>query len=214
MSRSTSVRFVIVVGLFLATGYMLFARRAEAVPRSEPLIRFPTQIGDRKGQDLQIPDDVLKVLGPGDFLQRIYADGRSPAIELYLAYFASQRAGDAIHSPRNCLPGAGWTPVESGQLRIDLFSQQSFFVNRYVVAKDAERQLVLYWYQAHGRVVASEYRAKFYLVADAIRMNRTDGSLVRIDTPIAAGEDSSAAEARAASFARQIIPELNRFIPQ
>jgi EpsI family protein len=87
-------------------------------------------------------------------------------------------------------------------------------VNRYVVTKAAERQLVLYWYQAHGRAVASEYRAKFFLVADAIRTNRTDGSLVRIATPIAAGEDSSAPEARAASFAEQIIPELDRFIPQ
>jgi len=153
-------------------------------------------------------------LGPGDFLQRIYADGRSPAVELYLAYFASQRTGDTIHSPRNCLPGAGWTPVESGQLRIELPLRQNFRVNRYLITKAAERRLVLYWYQAHGRAVASEYRAKFYLVADAIRMNRTDGSLVRIITPITASEDSSAAAARAASFAEQIIPELDRFIPQ
>jgi EpsI family protein len=135
-------------------------------------------------------------------------------VDLYLAYFPTQRTGDTIHSPRNCLPGGGWVPIESGQIRIALPSQSSISVNRYIITKAADRKLVLYWYQAHGRAVASEYRAKFYLIADAIRMNRTDGSLVRIVTSIADGEESRAAQARAVIFAEQIIPELDRFMPR
>jgi EpsI family protein len=214
MTSSTGLRFVIIVALFVATGCLLFARRAERIPRSELLSRFPLHIGDRTSQDVPIPADVLEVLGPGDFLERIYFNGWSPAVDLYLAYFPSQRTGDTIHSPRNCLPGGGWTPVESGQIRIALPSRPVLPVNRYVITKAADRRLVLYWYQAHGRAVASEYQAKFYLIADAIRMNRTDGSLVRIVTRIAEGEDSSAAQARAVAFAQQIIPELDRFIPR
>lgn len=214
MIRSASLRFLIVVALFIATGYLLFARRAERAPQGEPLSHFPVQIGDRTGHDLEIPADVLEVLGPGDFLERIYSNGRSPIVELYLAYFPSQRTGDTIHSPKNCLPGGGWTPIESRQIEIALPSRPSLHVNRYIIAKAADRRLVLYWYQAHGRAVASEYRAKFYLVADAIRMNRTDGSLVRIVTPIANSEDSSAAQARAVTFAEQVIPELDRFVPR
>lgn len=214
MTSSASLRFVIVVALFIATGCLLFGPRDERAPRSEPLSRFPMQIGDRAGHDVTIPADVLEVLGPGDFLQRIYVNGRSPAIDLYLAYFPSQRTEDTIHSPRNCLPGGGWTPTESGQIRIPLSSQSSLPVNRYIITKAADRKLVLYWYQAHGRAVASEYQAKFYLIADAVRMNRTDGSLVRIVTSIADGEDSSAAQARAVTFAEQIIPKLDQFIPR
>jgi len=214
MTRSESLRFVIVTVLFVATGCLLFVRRAERVPGSEPLAHFPVQVGDRTGHDVTIPADVLEVLGSGDFLERIYINGGGPPVDLYLAYFPSQSAGDTIHSPRNCLPGGGWIPLESGQIHIAPPSRPGLDVNRYIITKAAERKLVLYWYQAHGRVVASEYWAKFYLIADAIRMNRTDGSLVRIVTAIANGEDSSAAQARAVIFAQQIIPELDPFIPR
>ena len=86
-------------------------------------------------------------------------------------------------------------------------------VNRYIIQKGADRQLVIYWYQAHGRAVASEYWAKFYLVADAMRMNRTDGALIRIVTPIAFGESPESAEERAAQFAQRIAPSLSMYVP-
>jgi EpsI family protein len=87
-------------------------------------------------------------------------------------------------------------------------------VNRYVIAKGLERRLVLYWYQAHGRVVASEYWAKFYLVADAIRMNRSDGALIRVTTPIAENESPVSAEQRGVAFVRDVLPLLGRYIPE
>ena len=147
--------------------------------------------------------DVLNVLGPGDFLLRAYRteNERTPYNELFIAYFPSQRTGDTIHSPKNCLPGAGWAPVESTRVPLSVPGQAPFIVNRYVIAKGGERQLVLYWYWAHDRAVASEYWAKIYLVTDSIRMNRSDGSLVRLTTHMFPGESVDAAMQRLVPFA-------------
>ena len=89
-----------------------------------------------------------------------------------------------------------------------------FPANRYVISKGESRQLVLYWYWAHDRGVASEYWAKVYLVADAMRMNRSDGALVRIITEMFPGETAEAAQARVAPFASEIVPLLNDYIPR
>ena len=213
-ASSTFWRFLVTACLLAGTAALLRGRQAgELVPRSEPLGSFPDQIGEWKGQDLSISADVLSVLGPGDFLSRIYARPGQPYIDFFVAYFPSQRAGDTIHSPKNCLPGSGWTPLESVRITIAGADGSRIPANRYLIQKGDDRQLVIYWYQAHGRSVASEYLAKFYLVADAIRMNRSDGSLVRVMTPVAAGEDSAATEKRAMDFARQIMPLLNKYVP-
>jgi EpsI family protein len=135
-------------------------------------------------------------------------------VDLFLAYFPSQRTGDTIHTPKNCLPGAGWTPLESGRVALERPDGPAIRVNRYVIGKGTDHMLVLYWYEAHGRAVASEYWAKFYLVADAIRLNRTDGALVRIITPWLSGENLDTAQQRAVDFAGSILPLLDNYIPQ
>jgi EpsI family protein len=160
--------------------------------------------------------DVLDILGPGDFLQRFYENTSvsQPYVDLFLAYFPSQRAGDTIHSPKHCLPGAGWLPTESSRISISLAGRAAFEANRYVIAKGDERQLVLYWYWAHDRALASEYWAKFYLVADSIRLNRSDGALVRVITPLLPGESAETAQQRLLSFAGNFVPRLDRYIPR
>ena len=209
-----SWRFLIVACLLVAVTALLHARRSrEDVPRGEPLAAFPGQLGNWTAQDLPISSDVLAVLGAGDFLSRIYTTAGQPYIDFFVAYFPSQRSGDTIHSPKNCLPGSGWTPMESSRIAITGADGMKIPANRYIIQKGSDRQLVIYWYQAHGRAVASEYLAKFYLVADAIRMNRSDGSLVRIVTAIDDGEDVAEAEKRAVGFAQQISPMLNHYIP-
>jgi EpsI family protein len=134
-------------------------------------------------------------------------------MNLYIAFFPSQRTGDTIHSPRNCLPGAGWVPTESGRIWIPTPAGKSIEANRYIVTQGLDRMLVLYWYQSHGRVTPSEYWAKYYLVADSLRLNRTDGALVRVITAIGRGEDAQKAEARAVKFSEAILPKLNKYIP-
>jgi EpsI family protein len=184
------------------------------VPTHAPLSSFPEALGSWAGKDVEIPPAFLDVLGPGEFLSRIYQAPAKPYIDFFLAYFPSQKTGDTIHSPKNCLPGAGWTPIEAGQMQLDQPGGPPMMVNRYVLEKDGNHMFVLYWYQAHGRAVASEYWAKYFLVADAIRMNRTDGALVRVITPVASDEDLATSEKRAVGFTGQFLPVLDRFIPQ
>jgi len=159
--------------------------------------------------------DVREVLGPGDFLLRSYNDGADGGgVNLFIAYFPSQRTGDTIHSPKNCLPGSGWTPVRSDRITIAVPGQAPFLVNRYVIAQAQQRQLVLYWYWAHNRAVASEYAAKFYLISDSIRMHRTDGSLVRVTTPIAENQSIESAQQTLLSFSSNVVPLLNTYVPR
>ncbi len=209
------LRFLLAAALLVAAGLFLQARgRPEVLPTREALTLFPKQVGEWVGQDVRFSPQVLEVLGPGEFLDRVYyRTPKEPYVDLFLAYFPSQRAGDTIHSPQNCLPGAGWTPIEFSRLVLERPGGSPIPVNRYVIAKGSDRLLVLYWYQAHSRVVASEYWAKFYLVADAIRLNRTDGALVRVITPVGRGESEKSAQSRAVEFAQQMLPALDRYIP-
>jgi EpsI family protein len=214
---SSHSRFAVVAVLLAATALFLHARsRNEVLPAREPLADFPHQLGEWTGTDVTIQQEVLDVLGAGDFLLRVYQDSsrRQPYVDLFLAYFPSQRTGDTIHSPKHCLPGSGWLPVESTRVTLSLPGRSPFLANRYVIAKGTDRQLVLYWYLAHDRAVASEYWAKFYLVADSIRLSRSDGSLVRVTTPLRPGETTDAAQARLISFADKFSPLLNQYVPR
>lgn len=213
----TQAKFAVAVILLAVTALFLHARsRNEVLPPREPLAGFPRQLADWTSQDVTIPDDQREVLGAGDFMLRVYQKQtvREPYVDLFIAYFPSQRAGDTIHSPKNCLPGSGWSPIESGRMTVTLPGHAPFPANRYVIAKGSERQLVLYWYWAHDRAVASEYWAKFYLVADSMRMNRSDGSLVRVTTPLRRGESVDDAQERLLSFAGNVVPVLNTYVPK
>lgn len=211
-----SPRFVLVAVLIAAAALFLHARAGnEVFPPRLPLRQFPTQLGNWTGTDVAIDKEVLDVLGPGDFLLRVYQDQEKDRyIDLFIAYFRSQRAGDTIHSPKNCLPGAGWTQIESRRITISRPGHPPFPATRYVIAKGDARQLVLYWYWAHDRGVASEYWAKFYLVADSIKMNRSDGALVRITTPMYPGETADAAQQRLLPFVDYVVPQLQSYIPR
>jgi EpsI family protein len=214
--RNTA-RILAALVLLASTALFLQARsRKEVLPPRLPLSSFPMQLGAWSGKDVEIPQDVLGVLGPGDFLLRVYRtdDPRRPYNDIFVAYFPSQRSGDTIHSPKNCLPGAGWTPIEASRTELAIPGHAPFTVNRYVIAKGSERQLVLYWYLAHNRAVASEYWAKVYLVTDSIRMNRSDGSLVRLTTRMLPGESLDSAMNRLTPFAAEVVPLLNQYIPQ
>jgi EpsI family protein len=214
--RRNQVRFWIVLTLLFSAAAFLHTRsRAETLPPRLVLDSFPSRLGDWTSRQIYIADDIRKILGDGDFLQRVYTRSPSePAMELFLAYFPSQRTGSTIHSPRNCLPGAGWVPVDASQVPLRQPDGKIAFVNRYIIQKGMSRQLVLYWYQSHGRLVASEYWAKFYLVADAISMNRTDGALVRIITALPSGENVDHAQQRAMEFTQLVLPNLHSFVPQ
>jgi EpsI family protein len=216
-------RVLPVLVLLGATGLLLRSRgQAEVLPARQPLTTFPLEINDWQGgvgkwqgAIVQIPDWALEVLGSGEFAERYFRQTpEEPGVDLFMAYFPSQRMGSTMHSPQNCLPGSGWTPVENSRVPLSISGKTTIIVNRYIVAKGDSRLLVYYWYQEHGRVVASEYWSKFYLVADSIRFNRSDGALVRVSTPIAPNEPVANAETRTHALIASILPILDRYIPR
>lgn len=201
--------------LLAGTALLLHLRGSnDRNPFSEPLSQLPGVIAGWTGSDQPIDQETLDVLGDGDFLSRVYSRGGETApIGLFIGYFPTQRTGQTIHSPKHCLPGAGWVFESSSYTDLTDADGKPHRVGEYVIANGAEKQFVIYWYQAHGRSVANEYMAKIYMVADAMRMNRTDGALVRVITPIAPNEDVSAARKRAEGFTMRLVPLLPRFIP-
>lgn len=210
-------RFIAAALLLIVTALFLHARSStEVMAPRENLASLPHQLGPWSGTDISIPQDILDILGTGDFLLRVYhtPDPSQPYVDLFVAYFPSQRSGDSIHSPKNCLPGAGWSPVESRRVVLSLPGHAPFPANRYVIARGEDRMLVLYWYFAHDRAVASEYWAKFYLVTDSMRLNRSDGSLIRVTTPLRAGESVDTAQQRLLSLARNVTPLIDRYVPR
>jgi len=216
MIRS-NLRFLAAALLMIATTIFLAAHsHSEVFPSRLPFESFPQQMSNWTGTDIPMDKDTLDVLGPGDFLLRDYSNASEPQpnIGLFIAYFPSQRSGDTIHSPKNCLPGNGWAPVQSDRIMLSIPDYNPFPVNRYVIVKGDSRQLVLYFYWAHDRGVASEYWAKYYLVADSIRMNRSDGSLVRVITPLLPGETIDATTRRLLPFVNDVVPRLRGYIPR
>jgi len=201
----------------LATALLLQAHsRNEVFASRQPLDFLPLEVGGYIGHSYSLDKETLEILGPGDYLVRDYdnTDAPEPPVGLYIAYFPSQKAGDTIHSPNHCLPGAGWVPTSRETVSLRAPDGTSFPVNRYVVSKGGNRQIVLYWFLAHGRAVASEYWAKYYLVADSIRMNRSDGALVRLMSPMLRGESPDAAETRVMKLGTQLLPVLDTYIPR
>lgn len=211
----TTRLFVITVCLLVAGGIRFRADQPEQVPLRDPLQKLPLQIESWRGRDAApFPDDVVAVLGVDEYVSRSYRTPASATVSLYVGYYQSQRQGDAIHSPMNCLPGAGWQPIETGRLSIDVPGHPPLDVNRVIIQKGLDRQLALYWYQSHGRVIANEYWSKVFMVYDAVRLNRSDAALVRVISPItSADSDAGDATRRAIDFVRALWPSLERHLP-
>jgi EpsI family protein len=172
----------------------------------------PAQFGDwRLLQEAAVDKETEDVLQADDLLNRVYGSGRQQA-GLFVAAFRTQRTGKAPHSPKNCLPGSGWEPLTSGTAAVEVGLSAPIEVNRYVISHGNQRAVVLYWYQSRDRVIASEYKAKFWTVADAIRLNRTDTALVRVLVPVA-GRDEEGATKTAYAFVRSFFGTLKSYLP-
>jgi EpsI family protein len=152
------------------------------------------------------------MLKMSDYLLRRYVgrDGRS--VWLYIGFWQSQRKGGDIHSPRNCLPGGGWEPVEASQMTIQIPGLAApISVNRYLIQKDNQMQVTLYWFQTQGKVVTGELSAKIELVRNALLKNRTDGALVRLSSPVQDGVDQTTA--RLVAYVQALYPVLHEYLP-
>jgi exosortase D (VPLPA-CTERM-specific) len=183
-------------------------KRAEIIPSRALFPEFPTQIGNWQGEQTAMEDTVTKYLGLTDYVLANYKDEKSQSVNFYAAYYESQRKGVSPHSPRVCIPGGGWQITDITRTQIG-----DIPVNRIVIKKEDNTQLVYYWFQQRGRQFANEYFMKWYLFKDALLLNRTDGALVRITTAVSSNENIADADNRLKAFAQQVAPVLPKFIP-
>jgi EpsI family protein len=218
--NSRAARIVTVL-LLVQAALLYSAIRPEIVPPSRPLEEMPSRLGSwQLVQTGVIEQEVLDVLKADDILNGGYCSSASPdcartgegSAGLFVAAFRTQRNGKTPHSPKNCLPGSGWVPLSSGELTIDVGRSAPISVNRYLIASGSQRQLVLYWYQSRDRTVANEYKAKFWVMADAIRLNRTDTALVRVIVPVV-NRDEAKAQATATDFVKSFYSTLLEYLP-
>jgi EpsI family protein len=190
---------------------LLSRSSGEAVPLRKALDTFPVALGGWQGQEATIFEvEIVNLLKVKDYLMRRYSDASGRSVWLYVAYWDSQRRGAQIHSPKNCLPGSGWEPLDAAVITIPVASGE-IAVNRYLVQKDRELMLVLYWYQSQGHSTASEIDARIHMARNAVLRNRTDGALIRISSPIYGTVADT--EAVLASYVQTIHPRLADYLP-
>ncbi len=230
--------FFIAVFLLIGTyGFIQSFSKDERLVSNKPFEQFPLKLANQwEGRELGIDQKVLDILKLSDYMMRVYSPvvaqggeeseisaeeeqdiqmtgvASSLPVWLYVGYYQSQRTGATYHSPKNCLPGAGWQFMESDFSSMTMPDQTQITVNKVLIQKGLEKQVILYWYHDRGRVIASEYWAKGYLVWDAMTKNRSDGSLVRISIPV---RDSTIEEAfdHGVGFLRDLWPTLLEYMP-
>jgi EpsI family protein len=208
-----SIRLWITAGILLGAFVLLHTvSHGEPIVARQPLRELSYTLGNWKGEERPLQSQIVQAVMVSDYTNRVYFNPADVPVQLYIGYYASQRTGDTIHSPKNCLPGAGWDPIRSEYVRISLRDGRQIVVNEYVIQQDQNKQLVFYWYQGRGRIIASEYAGKFWMVADAIYRNRTDGALVRLTTPLNDGEEK--ARARLLNFTEILFPHLDELLPK
>lgn len=208
----------------LAAGCLLQfgVRRQHVAPLGQPLRSIPVALAGYPGSERVISDAELQVVGASDYVFRVFGTDSTAAFSVYIGYYASQTTGRTIHSPRNCLPGAGWQTVESGTATVRSADGEPVTLNRHVLANGPSQALVYYWYQGRGRVAHSEYRVKWDLLRDAIAHGRSEEALVRIVVPVPQAPGFTAeswrrrvesAESIARRAAAELIPHVGGLLP-
>jgi EpsI family protein len=211
------VRVVSALLLLQLFAFYALASRSENTPATGPLSRFPASLaGWSSVRDYPIEQDTLDVLRADDTLDRLYVGpSGSRQVLLFIAYFKTQRYGQSPHSPRNCLPGAGWEPIAGMSSRPSIQvpgESQPIIINKFVTEHGDERSVTLYWYQSHGRVIADEFIAKFWSVADSIRYHRSDTSIIKVTIAVNNGDVETATKT-GFDFTQAVFPALLRQLP-
>ncbi len=211
-SRSSSssvialaISIALLLGALMASNFV--DNRVEDYPEHTSFVNFPAKLGQWEGRHERMDQDVIDKLKMTDYLLVNYSNAENELINLYVAYYQTQRKGVSPHSPRVCIPGGGWEIADLQRVMVN-----GHRANRVIIKKGLQRQLVYYWFQGHGRIVANEYLNKWYLLQDALFKNRTDGALVRIVTPVLEREPIELADARVLDFMKNSDAELTNYI--
>ncbi len=211
-------RIPAVAGLVLlcaaAVATVLVSARKEILPSRSVFAAFPTMMGDWQGHSGTLDASTADFLGLTDYILSDYAKPQGRQVNLYVAYYATQRSGLSPHSPAVCIPGNGWQIADLKRTTYSSAdSNVSLPFNRVVIVRGSDKQLVYYWFEERGMKIANEWLSKLYLLRDAMFKNRTDGALVRLTTPIYPGEDEGDGDKRLQEFTRIVVPKLEPYLP-
>jgi exosortase D (VPLPA-CTERM-specific) len=216
-ARLASPSYVYSVGLLALLPVIAtqLVHRAEVAPTRQPFLDFPMQIKRWSGTAFPLEARYVEVLRFDDYLLADYVQPLTPPVNVYVAYYLSQRKGQSAHSPQTCIPGGGWeiTSIDSVRVGSNEDSKPHRVVNRVHIQKADQHQLVLYWFKQRERFIANEYLVKLYVLWDAMTRQRTDGALIRLTTPIQQNEDDKVAEDRVLQFAQDLEPVLTAYVP-
>ena len=205
----------ILTGVLLAQAALFYGlSRGETTAIAQPLDLLPEKLGSWQMIEKGVVEkEVADVLRADDLLTRAYSSNvYGLPVHLFIAYFKTQRTGQSPHSPKNCLPGSGWTWTVSDHIDIPIDGRNPIEVNRYIIQRGDAKSVVLYWYQSRDRVVASEYSAKVYTVADAVRYNRTDTAMIRVVVPVYNNDEKHALDA-AVKFVQDSFKPIRHQFP-
>jgi EpsI family protein len=209
----TYTKTLITLAILLITAAVtFFAGQTEKITPNKPFSEFPLEIDEWKGVTSELDEKVYNILGVEDYILANYRKPSGEMVNLYVGFYQSQKEGDIIHSPKNCMPGAGWHIAKTAVETVPLDNTgKSMKVIKLLLQKGPEKQIVLYWFQSRGRIISSEYMEKVWLVLDSIFRHRTDGSFVRLITPVV--KDEAASGNLLNEFAQKAFPYLNEHIP-
>lgn len=190
-----------------------FLTHGDEISPKKPLSTFPEQIGEWVGKEERFYARVYDILGVDDSILSSYQTSDGRQVQLYIGFYQSQREGDIIHSPKNCMPGSGWNITQTSieKLNLSRANHGKIKVIKLVLEKGVQKSVVLYWFQSRGRIISSEYRQKIFLVWDAIFKHRTDGSFVRLIAPVLQSEAETTMYMK--HFAQQLFPILEEYLP-
>jgi exosortase D (VPLPA-CTERM-specific) len=214
---SGALALLTVVVITTSFGLAGLQNREEIVPELPALNTFPLRVANWRGNETAMEQVYLNKLMLDDYVMaQYYREDDAAVVDLYIAYYASQRKGASVHSPKACLPGGGWEIVNLQQTAIPDVGPDgdTLNVNRVVIQLGDTRQLVYYWFQQRDRIVTNEYLVKWFIFWDALTKNRTDGSLIRLVTVVPPSGKIEDADARMQEFLRDIDPTLAYFLPR
>ncbi len=209
-------KFGILIAILLFGGVFInwFEQRGEASVERKSLSNFPAKLGEwqQKSGEIRFGEQTESVLKTTDYTMREYVLPNGRLANVYIGYYASQKAGATYHSPQNCLPGSGWVMKEPERIQITTASGKTFQANRFIIENGVFSEILIYWYQGRGRAVASEYDDKIYTVLDSILRRRSDGSMVRVMTSV--GHSEAESTEAAIELSAQLAEKLGEFVPE
>jgi exosortase D (VPLPA-CTERM-specific) len=185
------------------------------LPGRHDFAEFPMDIDGWHGTPRTLEREYLQMLKLDDYLLADYAGESRGPVNMYVSYYAAQANGNSAHSPRACIPGDGWEISDFSQRQLEqiVVGRESLKINRVVIQRGDNRQLVYYWFQQHGRAITNEYMVKLQIFWDAVTRHRTDGAMVRLVAGLLPGEPVEAGDERLERFAAHVVPSLNGFVP-